>query len=101
MPPLNVLPSAMESYQAACRPGGDPRTHLIDLGAAASTHLTGFRFTKEGRFDATEESADGIHPTVGRHAQLGEMLYERVAAKLLATEEEEEEESVSEGGVVW
>ena len=55
----------------------------------------------DGSAARTTLLADGIHPTVGRHAQLGEMLYERVAAKLLATEEEEEEESVSEGGVVW
>ncbi len=72
MPPHGALISGFERYQAQC--GGDARAHLVDLGADAAIHLTGFRYTKDGRFDATDESADGIHPTLQRHVQLGEMV---------------------------
>jgi len=89
-PPYNVLSSAFEQYQTQQRAlhgtsanePGDKRAHLVDLGEAATVHLTGFRFNKEGSFDSTRESADGIHPTVARHAELGEMLYQAVAPLL-------------------
>ena len=81
LPPDGVLRTAMDEYKAS-HPH-DKRAHLIDLGPAAATHLTGFRFTPSGRFDMTAESADGIHPTIKRHGELGDMLYAEMR-KLLA-----------------
>ena len=76
MAPRDALPRAFEQYQAAC--GGDGAMHLIDLGRDASTHLTGFQFDGSGRFLSTPESADGIHPTRQRHAELGALIAEAV-----------------------
>ena len=79
MPPHGALASAVARYHEAAAPGGhDPRTHLVDLGPEAQTHLTGFRFSEHGSFAQTDESADGIHPREAHHAELGQMVLEAI-----------------------
>jgi len=85
MPPYGVHAAALAGYRAKPPGSSDSRTHLIDLGPAAALHLLGFDFNDEGGFNSTPESADGMHPTVERHAQLGAMLA-RPILSLLASE---------------
>ena len=81
LPPYNVLPNAFDKYQSSGTLA-DPRTHFIDLGEEAALHLTGFRYTAQGGFDHKPESADGIHPTRQRHAELAEMLHKAIGPLL-------------------
>ena len=82
-PPHNVFVQAYEDYQAAFMPAEDDRTHLIDLGEPAAKNLTGYKFDNEtGKFASSRESADGLHPSVARHAELGQMVYEALAPRL-------------------
>jgi len=85
MPPCGVHAAALARYRAKLPGSSDSRTHLIDLGPAAALHLKGFDFNEQGGFNSTPESADGMHPTVERHAQLGLML-SRPIHLLLASE---------------
>ena len=74
---MNMLSQAFDEYQETS--GGDKNCHLIDLGEDAALHLTGFRFKEgTGELDSTPESADGLHPTRARHAQLAQMLRKRI-----------------------
>ena len=76
-PPVNMISQAFDEYQETS--GGDKNCHLIDLGEDAALHLTGFRFKEgTGELDSTPESADGLHPTRARHAQLAQMLRKRI-----------------------
>ena len=74
MPPHGVLPNAVRRHLEE-RGGADPRLHLVDLGPAAATNLTGFRFDASGTFLRSAESADGVHPSRTRHGVLGAMLF--------------------------
>ena len=77
--PLDALPAAFAEYRHSLDvPVAEERTHLINLGPAAATGLTGFRIER-GRYVPTRESVDGIHPTGERHGELGTMVAAHIA----------------------
>ena len=86
--PKGALADGYSRYQRIDAPAdgfdADERCHLLDLGAGMANGLSEFRILN-GRYAPTDDSCDGIHPTVQCQQQLGEIMGAEIRRLLAST----------------
>ncbi|KAL3902780.1 MAG: hypothetical protein SGPRY_011928, partial [Prymnesium sp.] len=60
----------------------DPFTYFVQFTKDVSINLDGYKLDSSGMVKSSRESYDGVHPLAVRHAELGEVMVERLHALL-------------------
>mmetsp|Transcript_38717 Transcript_38717/g.93988 ORF Transcript_38717/g.93988 Transcript_38717/m.93988 type:complete len:689 (+) Transcript_38717:48-2114(+) len=91
-PPVGALYSGYHQYMSGGIPSTtkkqmekhptDPLTFYLQFGKETAHNLDGFKVDSAGMVKSSRESYDGVHPLSARHAELADVLVERIHATL-------------------